>query len=251
MSELPLRTRLYLSYVRFLRRYHRFSVEGLHHVLEPGAKLAVGYHGRGLPMDLGILQVILYEARGYLPKSITHAALYRLPLARDLFPYWGGVPGDGPEVAEAVGRGEVVLVAPGGTREGLRSFRERYVVDWGERRGYLKLALKYGMPIVPVGSAGVDDRFLGLNNGHAWGKRLRLPGEVPAWIGLGALGVFPVGLPWPSRVHMMVGEPMDPATELGEAPTTREHIEELHRRVTGRVQGLLDAARARVSSAGG
>ena len=239
---LPLRTRGYLEYLRFLRRYHRFSAEGGERLLTPGPKLVIGYHGRGLPMDLAMLGLMIFEAKGYLPRSITHAAFHTLPVARHLFPYWGAIPGDGPELAEAVGRGEVILLTPGGTQEGLRSFRERYVVNWGERRGYLRLALKYRIPLVPVASSGVDDRFIGLNDGHAWGKRLKLPGQIPAWIGLG-VGVFPLALPLPSRIHTVVGEPILVATAPGEEPREKEHFEELHRRTTREVQALLDAAR--------
>jgi 1-acyl-sn-glycerol-3-phosphate acyltransferase len=241
---LPLPTRLYLEYTRFLRRYHRFSAEGAERLLDPGAKLVVAYHGRGLPMDLGILSLFIFEQRGYLPRSITHEAMYKLGFARAFFNLWGGLPGDGPEVAEAVARGETVFLAPGGTREALRTFRDRYKVDWGKRRGYLKLALKYGMPIVPVASSGVDDRFIGLNDGHAWGRKLKMPGGAPFWIGLG-IGVFPLALPLPSKIHTIVGEPIDLQTVLGVPPTEPEHFEELHRLVTGKVQELLDRARYR------
>ena len=74
--------------------------------------------------------------------------------------------------------------------EGTRSFRERYKVKWGDRRGYLKLALKYKIPIIPTGGTGVDDTYIGLNDGYAWGKRLGLPGNLPFWFAFG------VG-PWP------------------------------------------------------
>jgi 1-acyl-sn-glycerol-3-phosphate acyltransferase len=242
---LPVRTRAYFAYLRFLRRYHRFSMEGLERLLSPGAKLVVGYHGRGLPMDLAIVTLEIYERKGYLPRSITHRALYELPVARALFPYFGGVSGDGPEVARAFGSGEAVFVAPGGTREATRSFRERYVVRWGDRKGYLRLALKYRVPIVPVASSGVDDRFIGLNDGHAWNERLGLRAEPPPWLGIGAVGVFPLALPLPSRIHTIVGEPIDPSSALGEEPATKEHLDELHHRTTRAVQRLLDEALAK------
>lgn len=241
---LPLPTRLYLNYTQFLRRYHRFSAEGAERLLTPGAKLVVGYHGRGLPMDLAMLCLFIYEQRGYLPRSITHEAMYKLDFARAFFNLWGGIPGDGPEVAAAFERGEAVFLAPGGTREGLRTFRERYTVDWGKRRGYLKLALKYEVPIVPVASSGVDDRYIGLNDGHAWGRRLKMPGNAPLWVGVGLGGVFPLALPLPSKIHAVVGEPIDLRAALGEEPKEPEHFEELHRLVTATVQGLLDQARS-------
>ena len=64
------------------------------------------------------------------------------------------------------------MVQPGGTREGSRSSRIRYKVDWGKRTGYLKLALKHGLPIVPAAASGVDDTYIGLNNGLKLAKKI-------------------------------------------------------------------------------
>ena len=36
--------------------------------------------------------------------------------------------------------------------------------SWGEGVGYVRLALKYGLPIVPVAAAGADDAYIGLDN---------------------------------------------------------------------------------------
>ncbi len=239
---LPAHTRAYHQYLRFLRRWHRFSVEGLDHLLSPGPKLLVGYHGRGMPMDLGHLGLLIYEQKGYLPKTITHAVLHKIPGVRELFVAWGAIPGDGPQVQEAIERGEVLILAPGGAREGLRTFRERYQVDWGHHRGYLKFALKHKLPIVPVGSSGVDDRFIGLNNGHALGKALNLPDAFPLWLGVGVGGIFPFAMPLPSKIHTEIGAPMHLGELSSLSPGSKEHLDELHEKVTAKVQGLLDLA---------
>ncbi len=240
---LPIQTQAYHQYLRFLRIWHRFSVEGLDPILEmPGSKLIVGYHGRGLPMDLGHVGLLIYEQKGYLPKTITHAVLHKIPGVRELFKAWGGIPGDGPEVNEALERGEMLILAPGGAREGLRTFRERYRVDWGHHRGYLKFALKHKLPIVPVASSGVDDRFIGLNNGHAIGKALNLPDAFPLWVGIGVGGIFPFALPLPAKIHTIVGEPIHLEEHSSHSPGSKEHLDELHDYVTGRVQALLDRA---------
>ena len=134
------------------------------------------------------------------------------------------------------------MVTPGGPREGCRSFRDRYRVLWGERTGYLRLALKYGLRIVPVGAAGADGAYVGLNDAEALGRRLGLPPRWAylAWIGFGPLGPFPFSPPFPVRVRQLVGEPIDPGPV---EPDDRDGLLRLHRRVTGAVQALLDRAR--------
>ena len=231
---------LWLAQFRLLRRYHRYEVRGLETLLTPGAKLIVGYHGRPLALDLCILTVEIYERLGYLPHGIIHGSFGDHPVLRWLIDGLGFVTADGPDLAAAVARGEHVIVEPGGTREGCRSVRRRYRVDWGERTGYLKLAEKYRLPIVPVAGRGVDDAYLGLNDGYAWGKRLHLPGRLPLWLGLGVGGLWPLALPFPVKFTDHVGAPivdhLEPRYATGDPQARRA----LHRRVVAQVQELLD-----------
>ena len=95
-------------------------------------------------------------------------------------------------VAALVLAAEHILVQPGGTREGCRSFRHRYQVDWGDRLGYVRLAIRHGLRIVPIAGQGVDDAFVGLNDGYALGRRFRLPANFSLWFGVGLTGFWPL-----------------------------------------------------------
>ncbi|MCH9688271.1 MAG: acyltransferase family protein [Deltaproteobacteria bacterium] len=235
----------YLRVLRFLRSYHRWSGEGLHHLLTDQACLIVGYHGRGLPPDLGVLTLEIYERKGYLPHFILHKRMWEVPVINKIVDDCGAVPGDGERIREAVARGESLVVAPGGTQEMARSFRTRYEVDFGRRRGYLKFALQLGIPIVPVGSAGCDEVFIGLNDGHRLSRRLGLPKDIPLWFGVGLTGLYPLSLPMPVKLHTIVGEPIDPHQAVDLPADHPDFLERLNAVVTGRLQGLLDQARAR------
>jgi hypothetical protein len=140
---------------------------------------------------------------------------------------------------------EHVLVQPGGTREGCRSFRHRYEVDWAGRLGYLRLAIRYGLRIVPIAGAGVDDAFLGLNDGYSLGARLGMPGRIPLWLGVGLTGLWPLALPFPVRMTQVIGTPIDPVAEGATDPADRSALLALHRKVGGAVQALLDRANGR------
>jgi len=238
----PLPLALWLKAFGALRHYLRYEVRGLDVLLHSGPALLVGYHGRPLALDQCMLSVTLYEHLGQLPAGIIHGAFGHPPL------HWmveglGFITSDGPELAEAVARGRHVLVQPGGTREGCRDFRHRYRVDWGERLGYLRLALRHQLPLIPVAADGVDDLYLGLNDGHALGKRLGLPARLPLWLGLGATGPWPFSLPFPVKITQRVGQPirrhLGGAVEAGD----RAALLGLHREVAGAVQALLDSGR--------
>lgn len=226
-----------------LRRWHRYTCEGLDTLLGDEPFLVVGYHGRPIAHDLILLQEAILARKGYRPHAIVHRTLYDHPLSAPLFRGLGMLPGDGPELDAAVRRGEHIIVTPGGTREGLRSVRHRHQVRWGGRVGYLRLALRLGLRIVPVAAHGTDHTFIGLNDGEATARRLRLPPGYPAWLGLGLGGIWPLALPFPARFRQIVGAPIDPAAGGLTADAPRDALLPLHRAVKDAVQGLLDRHR--------
>jgi hypothetical protein len=230
----------WLTAFRALRRYHRYEVLGMEHLERPGAVLIVSYHGRPLALDNCMLTVSVYERLGYLPHGVIHGYFGENPALRWLIDGLGFVTGDGEEIAQAVAQGEHILVQPGGTREGCRSVRHRYEVDWGERIGYLRLALKYRLPIVPVAGAGVDDGYIGLNDGYVWGQRLGLPHRLPLWLGVGIGGLWPLALPLPVKMTQIIGEPIDLHLRERIDREDRQALLTVHRVVIHAVQALLD-----------
>jgi hypothetical protein len=242
MKNVPLAA--WLAYFRLMRLYHRYEVLGLEHLDCREARLIVGYHARPVAYDLCMLTVTLYERLGYLPHGVVHAAVRSNALMRWVSTGLGFVTGDDAAVAEAVSRGEHVLVQPGGTREGCRSFRHRYRVDWGNRLGYLRLALRHRLAIVPVAGRGVDDGYIGLNDGYALGKRLGVPHRLPLWFGVGLTGLWPFSPPFPVKIRQVIGAPIDPGAGGRVDPDDREGMLALHGRVAGAVQALLDRANA-------
>lgn len=242
----------WLGYFNFLRRWHRYEViEGLEHLKVPESRLVVGYHGRPIAHDQCMLLNYLYDELGYLPHPIFHGYFGENGRTARWLDDLGFVTSDGPGIADAIGRGEHVFVTPGGTKEGCRPFWERYRVKWGPRTGYLRLALKYGLKIVPSAADGCDDTFIGFNDGYEWGKKLRVPSGVAVWAGLGLTGPWPLGLPFPVKVGQRIGAPIDPASALGEPtdPENKNHLEQLHVIVQEAVQGLLDRGRAKGGAA--
>jgi 1-acyl-sn-glycerol-3-phosphate acyltransferase len=227
---------------RALQRYHRYRVEGLEHLDGAEAALVVGYHGRPWAWDMCMLMVAMYDRFGYYPHGIVHRGIDRLPGLRWLVDSLGCVTGDGEPIEAAVARGEHVITTPGGAHEGCRTFLDNYRVDWGDRVGYVRLAVKYGLRIVPVGAAGADDTYIGLTEPEGLAVRLGVPRDwawIP-WIGVGPLGLFPFSPPFPVRMRQLVGAPIDPGRVR---PDDREGLLRVHRRVMRAVQGLLDRAR--------
>ncbi len=244
----------WLSAWNGIARWTRYDVAHLEPLLRGRSCLIVGYHGRPFAWDLCILTAELHRHLGYLPHGIIHGGLALGPMAR-FIDGLGFVTADGPELAAAVARGEHIVVAPGGTHEGCRR-GDHYRVAWGKRTGYLRLAMRYGLDIVPVAASGVDAMYLSLNNGEVWGKRLHMPARLPFWLALGPLGLFPLSPPFPARIHQRVGDAIDvralaeTTAELAGTPMSwqdvladpagRPILTLMHQRIQAEVQAILD-----------
>jgi len=242
--------KLWLAFWRYQQWYHRYSVDGLDRLVNSPPALIVGYHGRPAAFDLCMLTVALYDRLHYLPHGVIHRSVNTVPLLKWFFvDELGFVSTDDESLATAVERGEHILVAPGGVREGCRSFRERYRVAWGDRVGYLRTALKYNLPIVPVAAAGADGAYVGLNDAEKLARFLGVPRDWAwlLWFGVGPLGLFPFSPAFPVHMHQLVGEPIDLRAERDTSPDDRDGLLRLHHRVTAAVQGLLDRAQGRAS----
>jgi len=227
--------------------YHRYEVEGMENLLgedEHGkqAVLIAGYHGRALAVDLCILSVRLKQRLGYFPHCFVHRSLKLLPGATQAIDALGFVTHDDEAISRAVENGEHILLPPGGASEGMRTYHDNYQVRWPSY-GYAKLAVRHGLPIVPVACAGADDTYIGLLDGDKIVRRLGLSRKWAwaPWTGLGPLGLYPFSPPFPARLYQVIGKPISTHDYDIE---NEDDIKKLHKLVKETVQDLLKHAQA-------
>ena len=129
--------------------------------------------------------------------------------------------------------GHPVIVYPGGDEDDYRPWTERHRVDLHGRTGFVKLALRHGVPVVPLVAHGSHDAIIVLTRGEMLARVLRLDRlrinvlpivAGPPW------GIAPVQLPtWPlpAKVTARVCEPIDwsrPGPRGGRRPRDREAL---------------------------
>ncbi len=123
-------------------------------------------------------------------------------------------------------RGNHVLVFPGGDVEQGKSFADRDKIVFAGRRGFARLAIDGGVPIVPVVTAGAGESLLVLSDGQRLARALRLDRtlrmkalpvsvSLPWGLSVGVVGLVPY-LPLPTKLTTAVLDPMWPVD--GESP---------------------------------
>jgi len=230
--------------------YFRGEVRGLGNIPEEGAVLLVGNHSGGnLTPDTGVFTLAFYAYFGV--ERVFHQLAHNLVLS---MPGLGrlrkfGTVAASPENAEkALASGAALLVYPGGDYEVHRPIWERHKIDFNGRKGFIRLALKHDVPLVPVVSVGGQETSIFLSRGETIAKLLGLDKAL-------RLKVLPISLaiPWGLNVGDMLGHvplpakitvealaPIDLRKEFGEDPD----LDDVYDHVLRLMQDTLDALAA-------
>ncbi|HEX2087267.1 MAG TPA: 1-acyl-sn-glycerol-3-phosphate acyltransferase, partial [Solirubrobacteraceae bacterium] len=157
------------AYDALARVYFRPKVTGLERIPADGPVLLVGNHSGGtLIADTFVFAYAFYKHFGAdrLFHQLVHDMAIHLPvLARGVRKY-GGLPANHENAERALERGAALLVYPGGDWETYRPTWRQSEIDFGGRRGFLRLARKMGVPIVPVVAIGGQETALFLTRGR-------------------------------------------------------------------------------------
>jgi len=177
----------------FLERYFSPEVRGLENIPE-GAALYVGNHSGGLfPADSFIFGKRVMEQIGIdaVPYGLAHDQAMRTPGLQQILAPLGGVRASESAAHRLFAAGRKVLVYPGGDLESLRPYKDRNRTTFGGRKGYMRLAIREGVPIVPLVAAGAHATFVILDDGAWLAKALHLDELL-------RLKVWPIALalPW-------------------------------------------------------
>lgn len=132
--------------------------------------------------------------RNYFPHHVPHvvtlAQHYVMPIFRDLALGLGGISSSAKSIDYVLGipgGGHICVLMVGGAAEAYNCKPGNYKVILKKRKGFVRLALKNGAPLVPVLSFGETDLF-----DQVEGSRLRSIQEtMRKWIGLAP--VLPIG----------------------------------------------------------
>ena len=227
--------------------YFRAEVRGLHHIPEEGPVLLVGNHSGGnATPDTSVFTLAFstyfgVERRFY---QLAHNLVLTMPGLGFLRKY-GTVAANPQNANRALDSAAALLVYPGGDYEVHRPSWEGAKVDFGRRKGFIRLALEKDVPIVPVVSIGGQETALFLSRGEGLAKLLGLDRmlrlkvlpislAIPWGLNVGdMLGHFPL----PAKITIEVLPPIHLREEFGAEPD----LDEVYDEIIARMQQCLNA----------
>ncbi|HEX4936290.1 MAG TPA: 1-acyl-sn-glycerol-3-phosphate acyltransferase [Gemmatimonadaceae bacterium] len=236
---------------RACRAYFRLEVRGIERV-PPGAALVVGNHNSGASFveAIGVGARFLRERPDESWNGLAHDKIVELPVLGKLLARIGAVRAGHDTAAAAFARGRKVVVFPGGNAEAFRPYRDRHRIAFEGRTGWLKLALRHRVPVVPMVNIGGHEGFVVLRDG----RRLARAIGADRWMRSDTWPLI-VGLPWGVTLGPVFHLPLPvkcvteflPPVHLGEPPEAADDpavLRRLYDDVTGRMQAALDALAA-------
>jgi 1-acyl-sn-glycerol-3-phosphate acyltransferase len=183
--------------------------------------------------------------------ATAHDVLMATPGLGDYFREAGVIPASREGVSAALSAGCDVVIWPGGDVDAMRNWRRRDEAVLAGRMGFVRTAIRSGVPIVPVASIGGHDTAFVLSEGR-WiangldrisGLKRKLRGsQLPIVLGFPfgvTIETVPTHLPLPAKIRTELQDPIhvdhDP-----ERVNDRDYVESIYREVESAIQGGMD-----------
>jgi 1-acyl-sn-glycerol-3-phosphate acyltransferase len=255
-----------------VRRWFRPTVRGIEGV-GAGPCLIVANHNIGALWEIYVLlEAWVREVGAARPVfGLAHRFGFRIPGARQLLQRVGAIPATHEAAHDALATGAALIVFPGGNGEAARPFWRRDRCELGGHKGWARIALKAGVPVVPVSIVGSHavNPVLASSELLSWVSLVRpllslrtVPVTVAQILAAGAvLGITAELLPlWgaaglafatfnspvvffpllPSKIEVRVGAPIDPRTALPAGLEGEAAVDALYSLVEARLQAGMD-----------
>jgi 1-acyl-sn-glycerol-3-phosphate acyltransferase len=238
-----------LPLMEFFARYFDGEVSGFETLPAQGPMLLVGNHSGGVIVpDTAVTLAAWYRERGIEDPLLGLAfdAAFGIPGFETLMRKLGEIPASHENAERALETGNSLLVYPGGARETFRPWTDRNRIVFSGHKGFVKLALRTGVPVVPVVAHGGHHTTFVLSRGDDIAKRLG-PGVLPISV---APLVFQIpwgvsipilpGIPLPAKIRVELGPPLDWSHYGPEAAGDPKIVDRCYEEITGRMQLTLD-----------
>jgi 1-acyl-sn-glycerol-3-phosphate acyltransferase len=189
-------------------KWFRAEWEGLEKIPTEGGALLVANHAGAIPSDA---PVIMHGIEKELQRPVYGMADYffrTVPVVGTLWARAGGVsarPANAYRLLKE--QQQLSLVFPEGTKGPSKSFTDRYQLRRFGRGGFVEIAMRAGVPIIPISVIGSEEAMPVVFRLPTLAKALGIP-YFPITANLLAMGPLGIALPFPAKFKLRVLDPI-------------------------------------------
>ena len=213
------------------RRYWRVEVRGVENLPSHGGALLVSNHAGVLPWDGAMIKVAVFDAVERHARALIATWFGELPVVSWFLRRTGQTLGNPDDTLRLLRGGEMVLVFPEGIRGTGKPWSERYRLRRFGRGGFVEVAMRAGVPIIPVSVVGSEETYPMLADVRPLAQLLRMPyfPITPTWPALGPLGLLPLPSKWRITFHAPVDvSDSAPDGSVDSIPAPDQAVDSIH-----------------------
>jgi 1-acyl-sn-glycerol-3-phosphate acyltransferase len=229
--------------------WFRMEMEGWEHI-PPAPSLLIGIHS-GAPFVWDAWTVGIQWWRHFGDErplhGTAHDALMAAPGIGKYFRKMGVLPAAPDSISGALAAGHDVALWPGGEIDSLRPWTKRDEAILAGRTGFIRMAIRAGVPIVPIATVGGPDSMPVLFSGRRLAKALKLDKiarlkmmpialSVPWGINFAMLPELPL----PTKIRTAFQEPVELDSDP-ERADDRDYVQAKYDEVQASIQHGMDA----------
>ena len=220
-------------------RYFRVQTLGIDRIPDVGPGLIVGNHSGTIPLDAVMVQYAVATEHP-LKRGVRNVAAdlaFRMPFIGPLARKTGNAVACDEDAHELLRRGELVGIFPEGYKGVGKGWKERYKLQRFGRGGFMEVALRTRVPIIPVAIVGAEEVFPMIANAKILAKAFGYPyfPITPTFPWLGPLGLLPL----PSKWIIEFGDPIPMDDYPEDASEDAMLVFDLADRVRDTIQQML------------
>jgi 1-acyl-sn-glycerol-3-phosphate acyltransferase len=237
------------AYAPIYDKWFRVEWEGLEHIPTDGGALIVANHAGAIPSDAPVIMHGIETELGRPVYGLADHMFRNLPVVGTLWSRLGGVVAH-PDNAYRLlhEQQQLVLAFPEGEKGPGKHYTERYRLRRFGRGGFIEIAMRAGVPVVPVAVVGAEESMPILAQSGAAAKVLGLP-YLPITANhlllgplLGTIGYLP------AKFRLRVLEPVHFDVKPGLDRYSRSRVMDESEAIRTKIQeALYDMLRSRQS----
>lgn len=221
------------------KHWFRAEWDGLDKIPTQGGALLVANHAAAIPSDAPVIMHGIETELGRPVYGLADQLFKSLPVVGTVWSRVGGVVAH-PDNAYRLLReqNQLVLVFPEGSKGPGKNFNQRYRLRRFGRGGFVEIAMRAGVPIIPIAVVGAEESMPIIWKSSAAAKMLGLP-YMPLTANMLAFGPLGAALHFPAKFKLRVLDPIHFNVPPGQERYSKSRIMDESENIREQIQAAL------------